>query len=319
MREFNVVFRRKEGSPIAYFSAVETDIPTVEKIGYEINGQIIPIPVVKGSHTRGKFRRWFAKQVILQNKHQIEKEKDFSKRIAVLTALMFSGSLTDGFKFAEENTFVIQKKLTEEEIFGKYFGYMITGLDNKRSSLLLGHLIPAIKDFNDDVGFDINTVSDESFEVVNFKLPNGKFVTITKPLTLILSSRKAPIMKDVANLIPEDAVDNLRYLLSKQSKESKEKEDVQNLLYFEVINSGFDIVQTIYIDSNDDVEIKGILTAYLKYFNEVDPTLGGLSARGFGHLEEVKIDGFTPDEDALKEFISKVDLKLITDLILYGE
>ena len=320
MQTFKVVFKRKE-SPIAYFSAMDTDIPSVEKIGFNKNNAIIPIPVVKGSHNRGKFRRWFAKEVIIRNLDQIKGEKDFSKRMAILTALFFSGSLTAGFKFKEENTFKIQKQLSEKDIFGRYFGYMITGLDNKRSSLLLGHLVPVIKDYNDDVNVDVETVDSSSFEVINLKLPSGKWINITKPLTVVLSSRKAPIINDVSDVIKETdekIIEDLENLLSKQSKEEKEKKDVQNLLYFEVINSGFDLVQDIHIDSNDEVEIKGILTAYIKYYNEIDKTIGGLSARGFGHLDKVVVDGFTPDEEAFEEFIRKIDLKIITDLILYG-
>ena len=155
---------------------------------------------------------------------------------------------------------------------------------------------------------------------MNIKLPSGKWVNITKPLTVILSSRKAPIINDVSDVVmqvDENIIGDVKDLLSKQS--SKEgKEDVQNLLYFEVINTGFDLIQTIHIDTNDEIEIKGVLTAYSKYYNEIDKTIGGLSARGFGHLEKVIIEDFIQDEEAYEKFIKRIDLKLITDLILYG-
>ncbi len=315
MEKFTVVFKRKK-SPIAYFSALSSDIPVVEKIGYSKGEAVINIPVVKGSHFRGRFRRWLGREVILRNIDSIKNEKDFSKRVSVLTALFYSGSLTSGIKFKSENTFVVQKELFEVDKFGKYLGYMITGLDNKRSSFLIGHALPSIKGFNDTE--NAQSVSDENLKEITFKLPSGKVVSITEPLTKVISSRKAPIMKEVIETLGEneEVLEDLRALLSKQSKESKEKEDVQNLLYFEVINSGFDLVQEILIDG-DEKDIVALLTAYQKFFGEVDRTIGGLSARGFGHLEGIIIENFTPNESALDEFIKSIDLKKITDLIIY--
>ena len=319
MQKFKAVFKRKE-SPIAYFSAMGGDIPIVEKIGFGKDNQVIPIPVVKGSHPRGKFRRWLGKQVLLRNENQIKGLQDYSKRIAIATALLFSGSLTSGFKFKDDNTFNAQVKLFEEDSFGKYFGYMLTGLDNKRSSFLIGHIVPAIKGFNDDE--NTVAVNPETFKVRGVKFGNNKYAEITEPLTTILSSRKAPILKEITEVVEKNKADEeelefLKKLLAVQSEGSKQ--DVQNLLYFEVINSGFDMVQELLIASNDEKEIEGILTAYHKYFNEVDKTLGGLSARGYGHIEEMIIEGFTPNETALNEFIDSIDLKKITDMVLYDE
>lgn len=314
MKTFRVIWRRNV--PISYFSTVNEG--QVEKIGLQSNEKVVKIPVVKGSHVRGRFRRWLAKKIILENINQIEKEKDFKERIAILTALYFSGSLVKGYKITEKNILKLKKELEEKDRFGKFFGYMIKDMDNERASFVTGHLYPALKGVNVEGNEDIKNVDPEILTEIKINA-GDKWFEITYPLTIVLGGRKAGIVDDIRKIIsekqlPDDFLNEVEELISLQSK--KEKSDTKNILNYEVINSGFDLIQLLdFESSSEEYEIEGILTAYLKFFNEVEPFLGGNVTRGFGRVEKVEIKGFQPSEEAFKKYVSSVDLKTITDMI----
>jgi len=308
MKHYKVRFKRAEGSPIYYPSVIHP--LGVEKIMVQTSSGYKPVPIVKGSHTRGKFRRWLAKQIMLRNLHQIKDLPDFNKRVSIITALYYSGSLVKGISL-NADSLLVQKFIEEKDKFGKYFGYMITGVDNKRSLFFTGHLIP-------DVDFDKIEIH------TRIEKLGDKYVELAEPLTTTLSGRKAGIISEVASLFKDDEklpeiIADLKALLSKQTNDSKDdKEDTENILQFEVINSGFDMVQDLYFYSDNEDEIKGILTAYYKYFNEVDKTIGGNSSKGYGLLKGIEIEGFEPDERAYEEYISSIDIRTLSELINYN-
>ncbi|NPA53858.1 MAG: hypothetical protein GXO21_04250 [Aquificae bacterium] len=320
MKNFRVIWERK--APISYISPVG-DGTTVEKIGFNKDGSIVKIPVVKGSHFRGRFRRWIARKILLENLHKIEKEKDFKKRLAVATALFYSGSIVKGYELTEKNVLKIKEILSKEDKFGKYFGYMIKDLDNERSRFIVGHAYPAILGYNVKEGENIEYVVSDSFQEIRIKTDESakaKWFDITYPLTVVIGGRKAGVLDEISKVIkeknlPEEYLKEVEDFLDKQSK--SEKTDTQNLLYEEVINSGFDLIQELAFEGEDidEKDITAILTAYYKFFNEIEPFIGGKVVRGFGRIEKMEIEGFTPDENALDEFIKSIDLKTITDIV----
>jgi len=318
VNKFRVIWRRK--APISYISPIGEN--QVEKLGFNKNGTVVKIPVVKGSHFRGRFRRWFARKIILENIGQIEKEKDFKERLAILTALFYSGSIVKGYKITEKNILKVKEALNEEDKFGKYFGYMIKDLDNKRSSFIVGHSYPAILGFNAKEDEDIRYVIPDVIEELKIKTDESakaKWFEITYPLTIVVGGRKAGVLDELTKILkeknlPEEYIEEAKRFLFEQSK-SETKTDIQNLLYEEVINSGFDMVQELIFENAEEEDIKAVLTAYHKFFNEEEPFVGGKVARGFGLIEKMEVEGFTPDEDALQKFIKSIDLKAITDLI----
>ena len=317
VEKFKVIWRPK--APISYISPIGEN--QVEKAGINKGGQIVKVPIVKGSHFRGRFRRWFARKVILENIEQIEGEKDFKERMAILTALFYSGSIVKGYKITEKNILKVKEALNEEDKFGKYFGYMIKDLDNERSSFIVGHCYPAILGVNVKEDEDVRYVLPEVIEELKIKTGESnkaKWFDITYPLTIVVGGRKVGVVDEMRKIIkqkelPEEYIEEVEALLSEQSK--TEKTDTQNLLYEEVINSGFDLIQELSFEDADEKDIAAILTAYYKFFNEEEPFIGGKVARGFGIVEKVNIEGVNPDEEALDEFVKSIDLKKITDLI----
>jgi len=314
---FRVIWKPK--SPISYISPIGEN--QVEKAGLNKDGQVVRVPIVKGSHFRGRFRRWFARKVLLENIGQIEKEKDFKERIAVLTALFYSGTIVKGYKITEKNILKVKEVLSEKDRFGKYFGYMIKDLDNERSSFAVGHAYPAILGYNAKEDEDVRYVIPDTIEEIKVKTDESskaKWFDITYPLTIVVGGRKVGVLDELRKVIKakglsEDYLQEVEAFLSEQSK--SDKTDTQNLLYEEVVNSGFDLIQELVFDTEEEKDIVAILTAYHKFFNEVEPFIGGKIVRGFGLIEKMQIENFTPDEKALEEFIKSINLKEITDLI----
>ncbi|MEM3859534.1 MAG: hypothetical protein QW478_09040 [Candidatus Micrarchaeaceae archaeon] len=317
MVKVKVVLKRRQNSPIIYLS----DENQIEKIGMTVNGNFYPIPAIKGSHFRGRFRRWFAKKILQSNLLQIKQEKDYHERFAILTALLYSGSIVKGMAIRDDNMLKAVKDLEAVDKFGKYFGYMITGLANKRSDLSIGFAVPAIKGVNvdDDVNclaYPVDLVELEYKKAI--PIGGGKFLRdITMPLVVILVSRKAGVVDEIIDIIEdEQQLNNVLDFLGTQSSIEKDKKDTNNIFYIEAINTGFDLIQDIIIDSNDEKDITAILTAYKSFFKE-NPFIGSYATQGYGIIDDIIIDGIQENEEVLDEFIKSINLKEITDIIKF--
>lgn len=313
MVKVKAVIRRRQDSPIIYLSN-----DGIEKIGMVVNDKLYPVPAIKGSHFRGRFRRWFAKKILQENMWQIKAEKDFSERFAVLTALFYSGSIVNGIDIRDNNMFKAIRDLEAVDKFGKYFGYMITGLANRRSDLSIGFAVPIIVGVNDDESIPCLAYSGNLEYVKAIPIGNGNAVyDITKPLVAILVSRKAGMVDEVIDLVEDEKQlkDTLDLLSVQTTKDGKS--DTNNIFFIEVMNTGFDLIQNIVIDSNNDKDITAILTAYKKFFME-NPHIGSYFTQGYGLIEDIIIPEVEENEKALEEFIKSINLKEITDIIKFS-
>lgn len=313
MVKVKAVIKRREDSPIIYLSN-----SGIEKINMVVDGKSYPIPVVKGSHFRGRFRRWLAKKILQENIEQIKKEKDFSQRFAVLTALFYSGSIVNGIEIRDNNMLKAIRDLEVADKFGKYFGYMITGLANRRSDLSIGFAVPIIEGVNDDKDIPCLAYSGQLEYVRAISTGGGNAVyDITKPLVAILVSRKAGVVDEVIDIVEdENQLKDVLDLLSVQTAKDG-KADTNNIFFIEVMNTGFDLIQNIVIDTDDEKDITAILTAYRKFFRE-NPHIGSYFTQGYGLIEDIIIPDIEENEKALEEFIKSINLKEITDIIKFS-
>ena len=138
MQNYNLVLKRKEGSPILYISDSKSNITYSEKISVNIDGTVFEIPAIKGNNMRGHTRDHIVGKLINKNINDI---KDY-----LMEFLYFyrNGSLP--VKTNNSNRVCLQDMidLKEKDVFYKYFGAMVTFMPNVKSDLSVHTLFPVI-------------------------------------------------------------------------------------------------------------------------------------------------------------------------------
>ncbi|GAB6075253.1 RAMP superfamily CRISPR-associated protein [Desulfurobacterium crinifex] len=326
MKQYRVLIRRKEGSPILYTSRTEGNLTLVEKEPMNIRDKIFEVPVIKGSHFRGRLRRFIGKAVFEKKAEKISKLKGREKQSAFTTAILlyFGGSalatdINDGYEVYQE--------LLQIDPFYRYFGYMIPDIPNTRSALSVGFALPVIEGVTADKSliedFSLKAVSPDEVRIEPVEIAGTKFF-ITKPFIAIETSRKAGILSEAYSLAEEGFKEELKETEEviasyAEKRDGKQKRDLENLLNYEVMAPAFDLIQVITFTDDDEEMQKGILTGYIKLFKQ-EPFIGGRAAAGYGLVEEITIldeegNRIEPDEKALEHFIDSIDLSKVAELL----
>jgi CRISPR/Cas system CMR subunit Cmr6 (Cas7 group RAMP superfamily) len=326
MKQYRVLIRRKEGSPILYTSRTERNLTLVEKEPMNIGNKIFDVPVIKGSHFRGRLRRFIGRAVFEKKAEKISKLKEREKQSAFTTAILlyFGGSalatdVNDGYKVYQE--------LLQVDPFYRYFGYMIPDIPNTRSALSVGFALPVIEGVTADKSliedFSLKAVRSDEVRIELVEIAGTKHF-VTKPFIAIETSRKAGILSEAYPLAEKEFKKELKETEEiiasyAEKKDGKQKRDLENLLNYEVIAPAFDLIQVITFTDDDEEMQKGILTGYVKLFKQ-EPFIGGRATAGYGLVEEIIIldeegNRIEPDEKVLEHFIDSINLPKVAELL----
>jgi hypothetical protein len=326
MKIYTVFFERYEDSPLLSLSG--TDVKLTDEKGVEINNVSFSekgsafitkgdktfeysIPYVKGEHTSGRFRHFLADDIM--SKYQISaSDPSF---LSFLVKVMVGGSLVVKGGEKKPSNMVITGEIAEKNAFFRYFGSMLSFLENTTSRKGIGHLYPLISKNRHEgetaviekaraLGLKIvpEDIIHKSFAGIG--KVNGRDYEITTPFFSIETSRKTD--KRMSGLkycgTPEKAeiYINEYNKLYGEKKNGGDKTGDNNILFMEVVNPVVDFYQHIrFLD--DDMELhKGFLTKYKEFYTEVEPFLSSKSANLYGHIKSVRIFENT-EEGGLEE------------------
>ena len=330
MKSYTVVYRRKKGSPISYISGVQANMPvqnytTVEKSDMFVGERAVPVPVVKGTHFRGRVRQLVAEKVLEYKSDWINSLSDREKQevFKIVSLCYLVGNVQEN---AGQGNFEVVRELQKRDAFFRYFGYMVANLPNVRSRMSVGFALPVIedvtasKDLIDDL--KLAFVKPEEVEVVKINLTGNYSYFVTRPFIDVETYRVSGKMNKIeklGSLFEIDIKEVQEIVKSYTQKTGKDKEDFQNILFAEVFAPSYDLVQTItFLD--DDVEVhRGILAAFKTLFDE-EPFVGGKVSSGYGLIDEVIFfdenrNRIEPTEEDLKRFINEIDLAGVIELI----
>jgi hypothetical protein len=332
MKTYTVLLKRRKGSPISYISGVvpptsKQNYTAVEKEDLYVGDKVVPVPIVKGSHFRGRLRQFLAEKVLEAKAEFIEglPEKKKQKIFKTVTLCYFVGNIQEN---ENAGSFEVVGELVKADAFFKYFGYMVANLPSYRSLMSMGFAVPAIEGVTIEKSlaetFNLAHVKPSSIEVHRVEIVGGVSVYVPVPLVDVETYRvsgKLEKIEKLGSLLNADTAEVKEIIKSYTSGKGKEKEkeDMQNILFAEVIAPSCDLVQKItFLDDEEELH-RGILTAYMMLF-EREPFVGGRVSAGYGLIDEVIVldeggNRVEKDENALKKFIDSIDLERITELI----
>ena len=329
MKNYTVFFYRNETSPISYLSGLTPNFSTTNITVCEKERDFIKKdsgffsfnkPVIKGSHTRGRFRNFLSNE-IMQN---FEGKIDDVKFLVFIAKILFSGSVTNEKLPSDVKTnLTMTSEIANKNEFFKNFGAMITFLNSAESNCGIGHLYPLVVKNSKEKDSIINKAEDLNLKVVyasnineeetSLKLKNGNDYKITTPFFKIETNRVTDKLWETEKYgRTEEEMELIRQYYKEFTQTEKgngeTKDTNKNILYNEVIAPVVDFYENIrFLDDDVDTHL-GILTGYKKYFTEIKPYIGGKVANFFGAIDSVYIfdenmQEIKYDEDKYFEFI----------------
>ena len=335
MRSYTVIYRRRKDSPISYVSGVLEKLPTqnytaVEKAGFSLKDKVVKIPIVKGSHFRGRLRQYTAEKVLEKKSDWIDTLSDREKQKVFKTAVLcyLVGSVQEN---EEKGSYDVVKELEKADAFFKYFGYMVANLPARRSDLSIGFAVPVIENvtLSEELitKYKLSYVVPDEIEMRSVSITGNLTVEIPYPLvdveTFRVSGKLDKIEKigSLLSLSTEEVKEIIQSYVGKSKKSSREKdkEDMTNILFAEVMAPSYDLVQKVVFLDDDEEMHRGILAGLKGLFTE-EPFVGGRISAGYGLVDEVIIlsqDGeeVSPEESDFDRFVSRIDLEKVINLI----
>ena len=330
MKNYTVFFKRNETSPISYLAGekpnfADSNITLCEKEGdYKRESmEYYDKPVIKGSHTRGRFRCLVANDIM----KEFQEKTDDIKFLAFCAKILFSGAVTPKLSMEDKVDLTITPYLAKNNAFFRNFGAMITFLNSKRSNMGIGHLYPLIDKHNDgntiDRAKELNLkVLDENVirqENSSFNKRGGDPYKITYPIFRFETNRVTDKLFEVEKLGKNDEeILKLREyyeeFTTKDKKNGESKSSDMNILYNEVVTPCVDFYENIiFLDDDTETHI-GLLTQYKNYFENIEPYIGGRISNHYGVIDSVKIfDGSMQeieyDDNKYRKFIENSNLE----------
>jgi hypothetical protein len=329
MKIYTVFFRRRKGSPIAYISGADEARATknytaVEKEHFSYNGKSVQMPVVKGSHFRGRLRQFTAERILELRAGELEKYPAGLKSAVMKTIALcyFVGNVQVNEGAA---SFEALGELLRADAFFRYFGYMVSSLPSVRSYLSVGFALPLVRGVIPDSLIEkaeelkLSIVDADEIKTVTLDLGKG-MTSVPYPLVNVETYRvtgKLEKVEKLGTLIDADTGE-VKEIIKSYSDSSKD--DLNNILFSEVFSPVCDLVQKISFADNDEEMHRGILSAYLSLF-EREPFVGGRVSAGYGLIDEVIVfdesgSRIEKDEEAFKKFAESIDFKKIAEIVV---
>lgn len=330
MKIYTVFFERYEDSPLLSLSGA--NVKLTDERGVEINNVSFSekssafiergdktfeysIPYVKGEHTSGRFRHFLADDIL--SKYQVSaSDPSF---LSFLVKVMIGGSLAVKGAERKPSNMIITGEIAEKNAFFRYFGSMLSFVENTASGKGIGHLYPLISKNRPEgetaviekaKGLGLKIVPEEIIrkQYAGIGRVNNRDYEITTPFFSIETSRKTDKLKGGlkycgTNKEAESYMEEYKKLRG-EKKNGGEKSGDSNILFMEVVNPVVDFYQHIrFLD--DDTELhRGFLTKYKEFYTEIEPFLSSKSANLYGHIKSVRI--FENVEEDGKESLEEI-------------